>query len=240
LIAAEKAWELYRRKIPCRIMRCVLGTGKGAGTPHFLLVYRVPSGEFFTYDGDGSRCLGKVRSHVIDIAAAYDPLATKPKWFTEMSEEFVEEQRAMEGDTRRESGRAVGHPGEHGARMGWRIEDISDPALRRRLIEASASNRPLAPRLLDAITQPRAERKPTRAHRSKDGSSPRVVFRIVRRACRLVDADNLGGAKFLIDAIRRSGLIPDDDPRSIKLELEQEEVETRAEQGVKVEIVTAA
>jgi hypothetical protein len=121
--------------------------------------------------------------------------------------------------------------------MGVRLEDIADPALRRRIIEASAGHRALVTPLRDAKPQPRAERKSTRKDRPKDGSRPRVVLRIIRRACRLVDADNLGGAKFLIDAIRRSGLIADDDPRSIKLELEQEEVQTRPQEGTLIEIV---
>ena len=63
-------------------MRLILGTGPGAGHPHFTLIYRMPTGEFFSYDEDGSRCLGLVEAHVVDIAKAYDPRGTKAKWIT--------------------------------------------------------------------------------------------------------------------------------------------------------------
>ncbi len=77
-------------------MRIVLGSGPGAGEPHFVLVYRMPSGEFFSYDGDRSRCLGRVEPHVIDIAEAYSPGARDPKWITEMDDEHVKGQRQLD------------------------------------------------------------------------------------------------------------------------------------------------
>jgi hypothetical protein len=98
LIACEQAWKMYRDKIPCRMMSLVLGPDHpGNGTRHFLLIYRMPTGEFFAYSGEcGSRCLGKINAHVIDIARAYDPSGTGARWITAMGEEFEKEQRAME------------------------------------------------------------------------------------------------------------------------------------------------
>ena len=97
LIACEKAWQLYREKIPCRMMSLVLGPAHpGNGTLHFLLIYRMPTGEFFAYSAEcGSRCLGRVEPHVIDIARAYDPSGTEAKWLTELEAEHLatQEQR---------------------------------------------------------------------------------------------------------------------------------------------------
>jgi len=45
---------------------------------------------------------------------------------------------------------------------------------------------------------------------------------VTRYSSRPLDADNLaGGCKPLIDAIRRAGLIPDDDPKTVILEFAQ-------------------
>ncbi len=53
-------------------------------------------------------------------------------------------------------------------------------------------------------------------------SSPRFRLLISRYAARSLDADNLaGGCKPLIDAIRRAGIIPDDDPKTVVLEFAQ-------------------
>jgi len=85
LVACRKAWELYRKDIPCRMMSLILGPDHpGNGTLHFLLVYRMPTGEFFAYSAEcGSRPLGRVNPHVVDIAAAYDPGSMKARWITD-------------------------------------------------------------------------------------------------------------------------------------------------------------
>jgi len=52
--------------------------------------------------------------------------------------------------------------------------------------------------------------------------TPRFRLLITRYAARSLDADNLaGGCKPLIDAIRRAGIIPDDDPKTVILEFAQ-------------------
>lgn len=68
-----------------------------------------------------------------------------------------------------------------------------------------------------------------------------MVLRITSCRCVLLDEDNLaGGCKYLIDAIRRSGQIPDDDPGSIQLIIDQVQVRTKREQGTLVRIERAA
>ena len=92
LVATYRAWGFYRERIPCRMMSILLGPDHpGNGTRHFLLVYRMPTREFFAYDGAGSRCLGLIAKNpdVRDIAAAYDPSGRDAKWVTKMSTDIL-------------------------------------------------------------------------------------------------------------------------------------------------------
>jgi hypothetical protein len=119
--------------------------------------------------------------------------------------------------------------------MSIKLNEILDS--KQRALFAAAAGYPVAAGIPHAQPQPRPEWKPTPKDRPKDGGGPSVVLRVVRLACRLVDADNLGGAKFLIDAIRRSGLIRDDDPQTVEIQLLTEHVKIRAEEGTAVEII---
>ena len=66
---------------------------------------------------------------------------------------------------------------------------------------------------------------------------PAFGLRITRISCHPLDADNLaGGCKFLIDAIRRRGLIPDDDPASVEISFRQIKAKTKAEEGTSIRI----
>jgi hypothetical protein len=66
----------------------------------------------------------------------------------------------------------------------------------------------------------------------------RVTITSYRR--RLIDIDNLcGGSKFLIDALRYAKLIPDDSPEHITLEVRQEKVAQKSQEGTLVEICRA-
>lgn len=70
-----------------------------------------------------------------------------------------------------------------------------------------------------------------------EGSNPhRVTVRIRSFRCKLLDPDNLiGGAKYFVDGLRYAGLIPDDSPDKIILEVTQEKVtkkEERTEIGI--------
>lgn len=66
---------------------------------------------------------------------------------------------------------------------------------------------------------------------------PRHRVRIVSKRVRLCDADNLvGGVKHLIDALRLSQVIPEDDPQSITLEVSQEKVSSYSKEETWVEV----
>lgn len=58
-------------------------------------------------------------------------------------------------------------------------------------------------------------------------SQARIGVRITRHGIRLLDTDNLAGCKPLLDQIRYAGLIPDDDPETIELELRQQKAKRK-------------
>ena len=68
------------------------------------------------------------------------------------------------------------------------------------------------------------------------GGANRTIVRITRFGVRLLDADNLcGGVKFLLDACRYEGLIPEDNPGAIRLIVAQRKVKMK-ETGTLLEI----
>ena len=68
-------------------------------------------------------------------------------------------------------------------------------------------------------------------------SGPRHHVRIKSHRVRLLDVDNLyGGCKHLIDSLRLSGIIPDDDPTSITLEVTQEKIKGYKNEKTEVEV----
>ena len=76
-----------------------------------------------------------------------------------------------------------------------------------------------------------------REERNATGSDARHRVRIISRRVRICDPDNLvGGVKYLVDSLRASEIIPEDDPKSITLEVSQEKVKTYKEEETWVEV----
>jgi len=74
------------------------------------------------------------------------------------------------------------------------------------------------------------------ANGHEEGSEGLTCVRITRLGVRLLDADNLcGGVKFLLDACRYEGLIPEDNPQAIHLIVRQRKVK-RVDTGTILEI----
>lgn len=72
-------------------------------------------------------------------------------------------------------------------------------------------------------------------HESTGDNRHRV--RIVSRRVRLCDPDNLvGGVKHLVDSLRLSGVIPEDNPQAITLEVTQEKVGSYKDEETWVEV----
>lgn len=66
--------------------------------------------------------------------------------------------------------------------------------------------------------------------------SDRVLLRVTSFRCRLLDPDNLC-PKYFIDCCRYAGLIPDDSPEFITLQVTQEKVKTKSEERTEIEIL---
>jgi hypothetical protein len=77
--------------------------------------------------------------------------------------------------------------------------------------------------------------EPLAAPARKESYLGRVVVRVKSFRCRLLDPDNLC-PKYLIDGLRHAGLIRDDSPQDIILEVSQEKVATRKEEYTRIEI----
>ena len=76
-----------------------------------------------------------------------------------------------------------------------------------------------------------------REERNATGSDARHRVRIISRRVRICDPDNLvGGVKYLVDSLRSADIIPEDDPKSITLEVSQEKVKTYKEEETWVEV----
>ena len=76
-----------------------------------------------------------------------------------------------------------------------------------------------------------------REERNATGSDARHRVRIISRRVRICDPDNLvGGVKYLVDSLRAAEIIPEDDPKSITLEVSQEKVKTYKEEETWVEV----
>jgi len=91
-------------------------------------------------------------------------------------------------------------------------------------------------RLPDPIPEHHVGTQPLGLGSDEEASAGLVTVRITRLGVRLLDADNLcGGVKFLLDACRYEGLIPEDNPQAISLIVRQRKVK-KAEAGTILEI----
>ncbi len=69
--------------------------------------------------------------------------------------------------------------------------------------------------------------------------APGIVVRITSYRARLLDFDNLaGGCKYLLDGCRYAGLIPDDNPAQITLQVSQSKVTEKTDERTEVEIIS--
>jgi hypothetical protein len=93
------------------------------------------------------------------------------------------------------------------------------------------------PQLQD--TEPQRDQAPAlgAAKKGKDHGVSRITTRFIGYRCRPLDADNFAaGCKDLLDGLRHSGLIPNDDPSSIVFVAEQVKVSHRSQEKTVIEI----
>lgn len=95
---------------------------------------------------------------------------------------------------------------------------------------------PVASGVSHAQPQHDAREEPLAPDQDEASGGPRIAVCITRLGTKLLDKDNLyGGAKPICDALRYQKLIPEDDPESIHLIVQQRKVK-RAEIGTIIEI----
>jgi hypothetical protein len=116
------------------------------------------------------------------------------------------------------------------------LDEIKSPAVRKAIADQIAAD-DLARRVSHAQPQPAAGSALDAPAQGKEKSGRRITVRVTRYARKLLDADNFaGGCKPIIDQLRYTGHIPDDNPAAIKLEFEQEKVRTKKEEGTRIEL----
>lgn len=92
-------------------------------------------------------------------------------------------------------------------------------------------------RISHSLTEHAARPALDPAQPGKEKGQERITLRIVRKATRLLDADNFaGGCKPLIDQVRYAGLIPDDSPDKVEIVFTQEKVK-KGQEGMLIEII---
>jgi hypothetical protein len=117
-----------------------------------------------------------------------------------------------------------------------KLDEIKSPAVRKAIADQIAAD-DLARRLSHSKPQSAAGPALDASPQRKEKSGRRITVRITRCARKLLDADNFaGGCKAIIDRLRYSGYIVDDNPAAIKLEFEQEKVRTKKEEGTRIEL----
>ena len=107
--------------------------------------------------------------------------------------------------------------------------------------------KPPSRRLLDTLTKHAPKLPLVKVHKAKEPSkdctakcNPLYTLGITRFSTKTLDVDNLaGGSKPLIDQIRYSKLIPDDNPESVEITFSQVKVRTQAEQRTEIRITKA-
>lgn len=94
------------------------------------------------------------------------------------------------------------------------------------------------------VSNPKPKQNSRKTLQVSDGiqkrSSSRITLRITRFATRLLDEDNLAGAKLLTDQLRYAGIIPSDAPEILKIVLDQVKVPHKEEEKTEIKITKEA
>ena len=122
--------------------------------------------------------------------------------------------------------------------MNWTHEQLKSLGYSQNPDGSFARTESVAPGIPHAVAQPNPRPALDDPLEGETPDQPRFGLRITRIACHPLDADNFaGGCKFLIDAIRRRGLIPDDDPQSVEISFRQVKAKTKTEEGMSIRIL---
>ena len=92
------------------------------------------------------------------------------------------------------------------------------------------------PRVSNPKLEPIVRKTLQNPNKAQERSKKRITLRITRYSTRLLDEDNLAGSKLLTDQLRYAGIIPSDDPESLKIINDQVKVKRRTEERTEVRI----
>lgn len=94
----------------------------------------------------------------------------------------------------------------------------------------------VARRIPDPLPQHDVKQESVGADENEGRGAGFIIVRITRHGSKLLDKDNLyGGVKYICDALRHEGIIPDDNPEAIDLQVLQKKV-PRQKVGTLIEI----
>lgn len=97
----------------------------------------------------------------------------------------------------------------------------------RRVNEAKLKERinEIDSKLQSPVVKPAVQHGTLAKEKGKARGTGRITVRIKSCRKRLLDPDNLvGGVKYLLDGLRYAGILPDDNPDQITLQVSQEKV----------------
>ena len=122
-------------------------------------------------------------------------------------------------------------------KMNWTHEQLRQLGYTEKPDGSFARTESVAPGSPHPIPQPHPRQTLDCLVQGETEGQPRFGLRITRIACHPLDADNFaGGCKFLIDAIRKRGLIPDDDPASVEISFRQVKAKHKDQEGMSIRI----
>ena len=113
----------------------------------------------------------------------------------------------------------------------WTRAELNEHLNRRKHADDSAE-------LPDAEPEQPAGAEHVDSDQGKGPGKARIIIRYLSLRTSLLDEDNLaGGTKYLTDALRAGGIIPGDDPRSVKIEWDQQKVPHKDQEETVVTII---
>ena len=88
-----------------------------------------------------------------------------------------------------------------------------------------------------AVMEPTPRNDVARAAPVQEADDERIVVRVISTRSRLLDEDNLA-EKYLVDALRYAGLLAEDCPEKVKIEVSQRKCREGEEEHVIIEITS--
>jgi hypothetical protein len=121
----------------------------------------------------------------------------------------------------------------HPHHMAIKLQDIHDPKLRQRILDADTPRRSIPHTITERDQAPTLDA----AAQGKGQGDGRPLVRFTGYRVRPLDPDNFAGSvKDLLDGLRLSGIIKGDEPWRIRLETEQHKVEHFREERTEITI----